>query len=213
MYDGLLIYSPHINCASVVVGAGDARVSQKDMFLPLQTDKLTGNYNVNHHHTGGVNTGILKSQSKGTEPSPGKSGITFPALKFSFIFKVNEKFWSCHINMQKCILVSNTGRISHSFFCDSMGLLLHSIMSLYHRPSFNIYFICPENSELPAGREQLFCFMVPVPTLKVDTEERKEERRNDGKEGRHCSRGRMNTLFFHYCALVLSHIQPLGPPL
>lgn len=127
------------------------------MFLPLQTDKLTGNYNVNDHHSGGGSTGILKSQSKGTQFSPEKSGITFPALKFSFIFKVTEKFRRCHINMQKYILVSNTGRISHSFFCDPMGLLLHSIVSLYYKPSFNILSALQSLSSLKAGNS---CFVL-----------------------------------------------------
>lgn len=80
---GLLIYSPCVNCASAVTGAGDTLVSQKDMFLPLKTDKLTGDHNVNDHHPGGGGTGILKSQSKGTQSSPEKSGITFLTLKFS----------------------------------------------------------------------------------------------------------------------------------
>lgn len=57
------------------------------------------------------------------------------------------------------------------------------------------------NRELLEGREQ-FCFVVPVPSIKADTEEGKEESRHGGKEGRHCSCSRMNTLFFHYWALV-----------
>lgn len=157
-YDGLLIYSPRVNCASAVVGAGDPLGSQKDMFLPLKADELTGNYNVNDHCSGCGSTGVLKSQIKDTQSSPEKSGITFPALKFSFIFKVTEKFRSCHMNMQKSILVSNTGRIGHPFFCDSMGVSVCSIMSLYYRPSFNKYLSALQSlSSLKAGNS---CFVL-----------------------------------------------------
>lgn len=72
--------------------------------------------------------GILKSHSKDIQPSLEKLGITFPAPKFSFIFKVTEKFRSHLIDMQGSILFVNTGRISQSLFCNSKGLLLTSII-------------------------------------------------------------------------------------
>lgn len=74
--------------------------------------------------------GILKSHhSKGTQSNLEKLGITFPALKFSFTFKVTEKFRSCSINMQIYVLFSNASRISHSVFFDSMGLFFPSVLS------------------------------------------------------------------------------------
>lgn len=119
--------------------------------------------------------GILKSHSKGTQSNLEKLGITFPALKFSFTFKVTEKFRSCSINMQIYVLFSNSSRISHSVFCDSMGLFFISIISLYFKPSF-------ANCELLEDRKQLFCFVVLVPI--INQGRYKKGKRKEGMVGR-----------------------------
>lgn len=55
------------------------------------------------------------------------------------------------MNMQGCILLSNSGKISHSLFCDSMGLLLTFIISLYCKPSFTVLSPLQTVSSLKAG--------------------------------------------------------------
>lgn len=123
-YEGLLI--------------GDTLINKKDMFPALrQISKQAITMWVTTTKVVEVQ-GILKSYSKGTQSNLEKLGIIFPALKVYFIFKVTEHFRSCPTNMQRYILFSNSGRISHSLLCDSMGLLLTSMIKLYYKPSFTI---------------------------------------------------------------------------
>lgn len=60
--------------------------------------------------------------------------------------------------MQGCTLFSNSGKISHSLFCDSKGLLLTFIISPYYKPIFTV--LSPLQTEFTEGREQLFSFVI-----------------------------------------------------